>query len=227
MASLLTKIAEALREEQKMANGSTDKRTMNVQCEDLHAQAIAAREAGESAKEEALYRQIIKINPQYKLAHNDLGIILEDKGEQDRAEEAYKKEIEYNPEDPNAYSNLIKLLRAQDRDRDALKIAEEALRNNAKSFELFISLVAIHKGLGNTSEVDKYASAARKLIAPDAWYHIATLESLSGNKEAAIENLARAAKEDPEFDRPYAKTDADFESIRNDPRFKEIVGNDS
>lgn len=210
-----------------MATDNANKRTMNIQCEDLHAQAIAAREAGDSAKEEALYRQIIKINPQYRLAHNDLGIILQDKGQQDRAEEAYKKEIEYNPEDHNAYSNLIKLLRAQDRDNDALKIAEEALRKNAKSFELFISLVGIHKGLGNTSEVNKYASAARKLIEPDAWYDIATLECLSGNKEAAIENLARAAKEDPEFDRPYAKTDADFESIRNDPRFKEIVGDDS
>jgi tetratricopeptide (TPR) repeat protein len=200
---------------------------MNIQCLDLHAQARAAREAGDSVKAEALYRQIIKINHQYKRAHNDLGIILQDMGQQDKAEEAYTKEIEYNPEDPNAYSNLIKLLRTQDRDKDALKIAEEALRNDAKSFELFISLVAIHKGQGNTSEVDKYASAARKLIAPDAWYHIATLESLSGNKEAAIENLSRAAKEDPEFDRPYAKTDADFESIRNDPRFKEIVGEDS
>lgn len=226
-AGLLTKIVEALREEQKMATDSANKRIMNIQCLDLHAQARAAREAGDSVKAAALYRQIIKINHQYKRAHNDLGIILQDMGQQDEAEEAYKKEIEYNPEDPHAYSNLIKLLRAQDRDSDALEIAEEALRNDAKSFELFISLVAIHKGLGNTSEVDKYAAAARKLIAPDAWYHIATLESLSGHKEAAIENLARAAKEDPEFDRPYAKTDADFESIRNDPRFKEIVGDDS
>ena len=118
----------------------------------------------------------------------------------------------------------MKLLRSQGKNAEALEIAGKALKRKATTFETFISLVGIHKALGNTSEANVYATEARKLLPPDAWYHLASIECLSGNQEAAIENLKRAAEEDPEFDRPYAKKDPDFESIRNDPHFKEIVG---
>lgn len=226
---LLPKIVEALEEEQEMATESINKRSIDIKCLDLHGKARAARDAGDSTEAEALYRQIIEINPQYKRAHNDLGIILEDMERKDEAKEAYTKEIEFNEEDSHAYSNLMKLLRLQGKNAEALEIAEKALKRKAITFETFISLVGIHRALGNISEADRYASEARKLLAPellapDVWYHLASLECLSGNQEAAIENLKRAAEMDPEFDPPYAKKDPDFESIRNDPRFKKIVG---
>jgi hypothetical protein len=39
----------------------------------------------------------------------------------------------------------------------------------------------------------------------------------------AIEHLRRAAQSE-KFDRAYAKRDPDLEWIRDDPRFKEILG---
>jgi len=221
---LLPKIVEALQEEHELATENANKRIINIQCLDLRGKASAARDAGNSTEAESLYRQIIKINPQYKRAHNDLGIILEDMERKDEAEEAYRKEIEFNEEDPHAYSNLMKLLRSQGKNAEALEIGEKALKRKATTFETFISLVGIHKALGNTSEANTCAAEARKQLAPDAWYHLASIACLSGNQEAAIVNIKRAAEEDPEFDPPYAKKDPDFESIRDDPRFKEIVG---
>jgi len=223
---ILAEIVEALTEEQKLAEESAKKRIDNVRCLDLFTQARNARLGGDSTKAEALYREVIQVNSEYKHAYNDLGIVLEDMGRQVEAEEAYRKEIDYNNEDSHAYSNLMKLLRLLGRNTDALEIGEKALKRKATSYETFISLVAIHMDLGNTSEADMYAADARKLLPPDAWYHLASLQCVLGNKEAAIANLQRAA-EGPEFDRPYAKKDPDFESIRNDPRFKEIVDDES
>jgi tetratricopeptide (TPR) repeat protein len=225
---LLTKIVEALQEENKLAPERAKKRLIYVKCLSLFTQARKARDDGDNAKARDLFQQVIETNPQYKRAHNNLGITLEEIGCKDEAEKAYRKEINFNPKDSHAYGNLIKLLHSQDRDDDALEIAKEAFRNDATDFAFFISLVALHKGLGNTSEADKYAADARKELPPDAWYHLASLECVSGNKEAAIENLRRAAEQKEfERDRDFAKHDPDFESIRNDPRFKEIVGDES
>ena len=48
-------------------------------------------------------------------------------------------------------------------------------------------------------------------------YNLACVEALMGDKEAALEHLAEAAKN--ERFRELAKTDSDFDSLRGDPRF--------
>lgn len=48
-------------------------------------------------------------------------------------------------------------------------------------------------------------------------YNLACVEALMGDKEAALEHLAEAAKN--ERFREFAKTDSDFDSLRGDPRF--------
>jgi tetratricopeptide (TPR) repeat protein len=124
----------------------------------------------------------------------------------------------------------MKLLRSQGRNPEALEVGKQALRRKATSFETFISLVAIHMDLGNVSEAEIYAADTRKLLEPDAWYHLASLDCVSGDTESAINNLRRAKNEDEKhegFDRLYAKKDLDFVTIRDDPRFKEIVGDES
>jgi hypothetical protein len=48
-------------------------------------------------------------------------------------------------------------------------------------------------------------------------YNLACVEALLGEDDAALEHLAKAA-ENPRF-REFAKTDSDFDSLRDDPRF--------
>jgi quercetin dioxygenase-like cupin family protein len=50
------------------------------------------------------------------------------------------------------------------------------------------------------------------------YYNAACFESLTGNKEAAIAHLKRAIELDPEA-LEFARTDSDFDSIRDDPEF--------
>ena len=62
------------------------------------------------------------------------------------------------------------------------------------------------------------------LNASKNWYGLATLDAILGNIEEAIGYLRQAAGE-ANFNRQWARNDPDLASIRNDPRFDEIVGN--
>lgn len=62
---------------------------------------------------------------------------------------------------------------------------------------------------------------------PEAWqgpFNAACFEGLAGEPDAALEYLRRAAELDAPAVRRYAQEDADLDSIRDDPRYAEIVG---
>jgi tetratricopeptide (TPR) repeat protein len=54
-------------------------------------------------------------------------------------------------------------------------------------------------------------------------YNLACCESLAGRPEDAIEHLRRAIERSDRF-REFAKGDSDFDPIRSDPRFAELIG---
>ena len=58
---------------------------------------------------------------------------------------------------------------------------------------------------------------------PGVAYNVACVESLAGRKEDALEHL-RIAVEGSERFRKLAAEDSDFEAIREEPAFKELVG---
>ena len=61
---------------------------------------------------------------------------------------------------------------------------------------------------------------------PDAWqgfFNAACLEARVGDKDQAIEHFQRAVELEPEKAREFARTDSDFDSIRDDPRFASLV----
>jgi quercetin dioxygenase-like cupin family protein len=73
---------------------------------------------------------------------------------------------------------------------------------------------------------------ARKLMAdlldqhPDAWqgfFNAACLEARLGDRDRALEHFQRAVELEPEKARELAKTDSDFDSIRDDPRFVALL----
>ena len=80
-------------------------------------------------------------------------------------------------------------------------------------------------------EAGEYAAAAdrgRELIEPhpeypDAFYNLACCESLAGRPADAVEHLRRAIEAKEDF-RGLAMSDSDFDPIRDEPAFKELVG---
>ena len=79
-------------------------------------------------------------------------------------------------------------------------------------------------------EAGRYAEAAdsgRELLEtyplPGVFYNVACCESLAGRKADALEHLRRAIDLSEGF-RFMAKEDSDFDPIREEPAFKELVG---
>ncbi len=73
---------------------------------------------------------------------------------------------------------------------------------------------------------------ARKLMTdlveqhPDAWqgfFNAACLEARLGDRDRALEHFERAIELEPEKAREFARTDSDFDSIRDDPRFVTLL----
>jgi len=78
---------------------------------------------------------------------------------------------------------------------------------------------------GNHAEV---VARGAKLIENDppyamVYYNLACSESLLGRKADAIAHLQRAIELSEDV-RGYAKNDTDFDALRDDPAFKELVG---
>jgi tetratricopeptide (TPR) repeat protein len=62
---------------------------------------------------------------------------------------------------------------------------------------------------------------------PDEWqgyYNMACAEARLGNRDAALENLARAAEVNEEVVAKYAPEDSDFASLKDDPEFLRLTG---
>ena len=83
---------------------------------------------------------------------------------------------------------------------------------------LFATLPAREAGDYETVRGMLEASIAERPDLPALHYDLACIEALAGNRERALDELAVAVAAGDRF-RDHAQTDADFESIRDDPRF--------
>ena len=58
---------------------------------------------------------------------------------------------------------------------------------------------------------------------PELTYNLACCESLAGRTEDALEHLRQAIARSERV-RAYARDDADFDPVREEPAFRELVG---
>ena len=79
-------------------------------------------------------------------------------------------------------------------------------------------------------EDGKYAEAADRGAEsieasgyPGPLYNLACCESLAGRPDDAIKHLGRVFEMSPERFRQFAAGDSDFDALRDDPRFQELV----
>jgi tetratricopeptide (TPR) repeat protein len=146
----------------------------------------------ESAKRS--YLEVVKLDPQSRVAWNALGRTFAALHEYEEAERAYKRQIEINPEDPYAYNNLGLLYRATKRQDDAIA-----------SFRKQIKIVPrdrfAHENLSFSLEAQKHWDAAREEasiaadIAPEdpaKWVQLGKLQIKSDRIQDARNSFDRA-----------------------------------
>jgi tetratricopeptide (TPR) repeat protein len=81
-----------------------------------------------------------------------------------------------------------------------------------------------------SGRLDEATAVLDQVIAekPDHWavhYNAGCLQALAGNADAAFEHLRRAKELDAEGESAqYFREDSDLDSLRDDPRFRELLG---
>jgi tetratricopeptide (TPR) repeat protein len=172
------------------------------------------------------YNKVLEIDPNDAKAYYNLGNLLSDENlkRYEEAEAAYRKAIELNPSDATAYSNLGNLLSDENLKRyeEAMPLLEKMIEINPEDFNPYLAIVSINKQLGKSVSKD-HLNKARQFMPEDDWYNQACLESVAGNIDKAFENLEKAAQAG-KFNPDWAQQDPDLQWIRDDPRFKALVG---
>ena len=105
---------------------------------------------------------------------------------------------------------------------DAIPILEKYLELYPVDFYPYLGLASVHKKLGHMKETLQFAEGARTRLTPDNWYNLACLEAVGDNVDLAVDYLRRAIDIDANA-RETAKGDPDFDWIRDNLRFKQLV----
>jgi tetratricopeptide (TPR) repeat protein len=153
------------------------------------------------------------------------GLLHRKAGELEAAIESYDQAIEIKPYLHQAWNNRGNVLGNLGRYEDAIASYDRAIEIKPDFHEAWNNRGNV---LGNLGRYEDAIASFNKAIEikPDdreAWYGKACCYALQGNVEQAIENLQQAIELNPEESREMAKTDSDFDNIREDERFQALI----
>jgi tetratricopeptide (TPR) repeat protein len=151
--------------------------------------AVQNHQEGRIDVAQEFYNQVLKINPNYANAHNNLGVIYKDLGQYQKAKNYFEKITEINPNYANAHNNLGAIFKELGQHQKAKECFEKAIKINPNYADAHHNLGIIFEELG---ESQKTISCFEKTIAinsnyTDAHYNlISTLIKQSKFKEAEL-----------------------------------------
>lgn len=147
----------------------------------------------------ALYEAALKLRPEFPEAEYQRGVALVSLDRSTDAEKAFARAIELRRDWALPYSAKGNLLARLSRDKEAEPLLRRALQLGAKDFVTLDSLSAIRLRAGDTKEALSLAQRASEdeNASASAWVWRASIENVTGNREAVKTSLERALQLDP------------------------------
>ena len=175
------------------------------------------------------YNEALKIKYEFYEAWYNRGDVLFHLGCFEDAIYSWHKALEIQPDLYQAWNNVGVALDELGRHEEALYSYDEALQREHQFYNTWYNRGVALGNLGRYEEAIASFDKALKLKPDyaDACYNKACCYALQGNVEKAIENLQQAINRSPDEYRKDAKTDSDFDSIREDERFLALIQEDS
>ncbi|MBO3460795.1 tetratricopeptide repeat protein [Aetokthonos hydrillicola Thurmond2011] len=177
--------------------------------------------------EEAIscYDQALKIQPDHYYAWNNKGNALRSLGRYKEAISCYDQALKIQPDYNYAWNNKGNALRNLGRYEEAISYYDQALKIQPDDHKAWSNKGIALDDLGRYEEAISCYDQALK-IQPDyhkAWYNKACCYAIQGNIERAIENLQQAINLNASEYQEMAKSDSDFDIIREDERFQSLI----
>ena len=186
---------------------------------------LALSDLGRNEEAIASYEQAVAIKPDYDAAWYNRGNALSALGRKEEAIASYEQAVAIKPDDHEAWYGRGNALSALGRKEEAIASYEQAIAIKPDDHEAWDQRGYVLMYLGRYEEaLQSYDQALQ--IQPDfanAYYNKACCYGLQQNIELAIETLQHAIALDSKY-RELAKTDSDFDGIRQDERFRALIG---
>jgi len=188
---------------------------------------VALVKLGRNEEATGKFEKAVEIDPKYVKygdAYSNWGAALVNQGRHEEAIEKFQKAAEINTKDAEVYYNWGVALLNLGRNEEAIEMSRKATEINPKFAEAYSNWGA---ALGN---LDRYEEAIEKFkkaveINPKyvkAYYNLACAYSRLNNRNETRKNLKKAIELDPKW-KEKAKTDKNFDNLRNDPEFKKLI----
>ncbi|MEH2384731.1 MAG: tetratricopeptide repeat protein [Nostoc sp.] len=173
----------------------------------------------------ASYDQALKFQPDYHEAWYNRGSALGNLGRFEEAIASYDQALKFKPDYHQAWNNRGYALDDLGRFEEAITSYDQALKFKPDFHQAWSNRGYALDELGRFEEaITSYDQALK--FKPDfhqAWYNKACCYALQGNIEQALENLQKAINLSLDECREWAKTDSDFDSIREDKLFQALI----
>lgn len=168
------------------------------------------------------FKRVTEVNPMNDKAWSKLGNHYAHLGEDENAKEAYFRAIELAPSIEDYHYQLGQLHISQHRFKDAAKVLEEVLAIDEKNIFAHCSLASCYRHLEMDEKADEHLEAVAPVMEYEKAYNQACFEALRGSVIRAVELLRTALQlEQTTFEQ--IQNDSDFDFIRDEPIFEELM----
>ncbi len=170
------------------------------------------------------FKKAVQLNPNYPESLLNIGDTYALKGDYSSSEKAYNDILATDPYNENVYFALGNLYTESKNYDKSVKSFEKAILLNPKSLDS-------RNNLGNVylkqNKLDNAIDEFEKVLKIDpkyatAYYNIACIYSLKMDQNYSLRFLEEALSLDPTL-KDVAKKDPDFDNMKNDNRFKELI----
>ncbi len=144
----------------------TEKEPKNTRAQNNYGLVFLGR--GDYEKARDVFRHTIKLNPNYQVAHINLGIALDNLGQKVEAERSFREALRLWDGNSDAHYLYARSLLEQMRLAEATVRAEAALAISPQSAKIRFLLMKIYKAAGETGKLCKLVSEALALVPNDA-----------------------------------------------------------
>jgi predicted O-linked N-acetylglucosamine transferase (SPINDLY family) len=160
----------------------------------LLAQAIQAQQAGQLLRAEALYSQVLQLEPDHPQALHLQGVLAQQRGQSDRALMLIRKAIGIKPKAPACHNDLGNVLQARGELDAAIESFRQALAlaPDDASVHYNLALALLHHGDPEQAVRHFRRTLARQPDDADAHYNLGFARQSLGQVDEAMSNFQRA-----------------------------------
>ena len=212
-------IHEELNEKLAMAN---DYSNMGIA-----SMGLALGNLDEIDKTIVYFDKALKIDPNLVTALENKGIALEKLGKLEEALSYYDRILNINPDDSNVLNAKAWNLAMRDQYGEGLAWIDKSIKIGPKNVNALHTKGYILHNIGKYEESIKSFEQALEFDSSFAiaWYDKARSYTKIKDIDNAFRDLKKAVQFGGQEYITKAKTDKDFDDIRNDSRFRELIGN--